>query len=258
MLYTRRYWVAENGDTLVADPNNGIGNHHVHIARNYLAKHGIVAATDDNGVYMQMFGLNFMRVVEEAEANTGTLYGDNDRKQLLDAQSDVLRAKQERGFTVVLNSHVFELTRDSREHVQRIDEVVLVMPQRYYVDEDGKRLAPQHGEDGHFDIARRYLASINVTPSDYNDVYEQMAKRGFMRVVEEPGHLMADNNKKEINGSQQSFLLERQAKIMASTGKKPVIHVNDQVFESTRKGREKADMSVSEILEKAPDATMGD
>jgi hypothetical protein len=132
-----------------------------------------------------------------------------------------------------------------------------LMIARYYVGSDGKKLEPQSGEYDHIDTARRFLAAARIKPADLDDVYNQMARLGFMRVVEEPGFLLVDNNRKDITPAQKDYMMVRQAEMKRDFGKDVAIRLNGELLESTRKGRKNADKPIGDMLRKAMDGTMG-
>ena len=61
-----------------------------------------------------------------------------------------------------------------------------IMPDRYFLDPNGavtRRMQGQPGE-GHHEIGQERLAEHGIVPKDYADVYRQMFRLKYVRVVE--------------------------------------------------------------------------
>lgn len=132
---------------------------------------------------------------------------------------------------------------------------------RYWVSADGVELEAVSGRsaNNHVSIAIDYFRSRSEpVPSSDCRVYAAMFGRGFMRVIaeEEMGitdSVHVDNDGRPITPEQSGYL-------RAMQGRHPNmrVHVNDRAFESTRSGRQNANMPISEVMQAALDGTMPD
>ena len=68
------------------------------------------------------------------------------------------------------------------------------MPARYYLDPNGAEMGRMQGQPGrgHYEIGQERLAENGIVPRDFEDVYRQMFRLRFARIVEH------DNNTVEV------------------------------------------------------------
>jgi len=82
------------------------------------------------------------------------------------------------------------------------------MTERYFVDELGARtrrvLGPTGG--GHLEIGKEVLAAKDVVPADSADVYTQMFRLKYARVVDYEGGLVEVEHRGELSAGQRRFL----------------------------------------------------
>ena len=64
--------------------------------------------------------------------------------------------------------------------------IIIIMPDRYFIDPSGAVTRRMQGKpgDGHHEIGEEHLAANGIVPADYDDVYRQMFRLRFVRVVE--------------------------------------------------------------------------
>lgn len=102
----------------------------------------------------------------------------------------------------------------------------------YFLDATGQRVGREPGEHDHADIGRRVLKARGIVPADYADIYAQMHRLGYARVVEyrDMKQLHAENDKKPFTRVQMDFLRDR----AKETGYEIVL--NNRRFTETREG----------------------
>ncbi len=78
----------------------------------------------------------------------------------------------------------------------------------YFLDPKGQRVIRLPGEHDHADIGRRVLASHSATSSDYADIYHQMHRLGYARVVDyhDIAQIHAENDRRKFTQAQMDFL----------------------------------------------------
>lgn len=118
MGHTYKYWLDSDGNVLVADRLAGVDSHHTPIAMHHLLSSDVQPSNTDDDIYNQMYSLGFMRVAEECNGGSVTVWADNGRKQPTAEQRDFLLDKQFKGCVVKLNSELYESTRDGRENAR--------------------------------------------------------------------------------------------------------------------------------------------
>jgi hypothetical protein len=83
------------------------------------------------------------------------------------------------------------------------------MTERYFVDKLGfstrRVLGPTGG--GHLEIGKEVLAAKGVVPADSADVYTQMFRLKYVRVVEHDGGLVEVEHTTKLTTGQRRFLL---------------------------------------------------
>lgn len=102
---------------------------------------------------------------------------------------------------------------------------------RYYLAPNGEQVQQTAVED-HADVGRRILAAGGITPKDYGDIYDQMERLGYFRVVEFPERVFAENSRCPVTESQMAFLRDRQF----ANGRERELVLNDRHFTETRRG----------------------
>ncbi len=113
---------------------------------------------------------------------------------------------------------------------------------RYFLSPSGVKVQQSLLED-HADVGRRILKDKGITPKDYTDIYDQMFKLGFCRVVEFPDHVCAENPFMDLNRAQREFLEDRKSD--AEVPRK--LSVNNKLFTETRRG---GSLTIEELAEK--------
>jgi len=83
------------------------------------------------------------------------------------------------------------------------------MIDRYFLDPNGAITRRRQGKpgDGHHEIGTEHLAANGIVPADYNDVYRQMFRLGFVRVVEhDDGVTVEIEHGPELTAAQQRVI----------------------------------------------------
>ncbi len=99
------------------------------------------------------------------------------------------------------------------------------MTERYFVDPQGPKTRCVSGPTGggHLEIGQEVLAKKGVAPVDSADVYTQMFRLKYVRVVEHEGGLVEVEHTCKLSTGQRQFLkdLEHCGKTLRSITAKP-------------------------------------
>ncbi|HYG35165.1 MAG TPA: hypothetical protein VEC99_10295 [Clostridia bacterium] len=78
---------------------------------------------------------------------------------------------------------------------------------RYYLDPSGAKTASRLGRSGggHLEIGQEILAAKAIVPVDSADVYTQMFRLNYIRVVEHEDGLVEVEHTDELSSGQQQF-----------------------------------------------------
>ena len=84
--------------------------------------------------------------------------------------------------------------------------IIIIMPDRYFLDPNGAVTRRMQGKpgDGHHEIGEEHLAANGIVPKDFDDVYRQMFRLRFVRVVEhDDGATVEVEHGPELTAAQQ-------------------------------------------------------
>ena len=82
------------------------------------------------------------------------------------------------------------------------------MPDRYFLDATGVTTSRMQGEPGrgHYDIGKAHLAQCGISPQDDADVYAQMFRLKFARIVEQDDGRVEVEHTARLTPPQKRFL----------------------------------------------------
>ena len=91
---------------------------------------------------------------------------------------------------------------------------------RYYLDPLGAKTGRMQGQPGrgHYEIGQEHLAANGIVPVDYEDVYRQMFRLRFVRIVEHDDNLTVEVE----HGPQLTAAQERVVEQFRQAGKRVV------------------------------------
>jgi hypothetical protein len=84
---------------------------------------------------------------------------------------------------------------------------------RYFIDPNGAKTFRAQGRpgEGHVDIGQEVLAANGVIPKDKQDIYDQMFRLGYMRIVEHPGRILEVEFPGRMTSAQKRFIAEMES-----------------------------------------------
>lgn len=87
------------------------------------------------------------------------------------------------------------------------------MPDRYFIDPTGAVTRRMQGPPGagHIEIGTEVMAANGIVPQDHTDVYRQMFRLKFVRVVEHDGGMVEVEYGAELTSAQNRYVAALQA-----------------------------------------------